>query len=89
MIKAVFKWLKQRQLHFLLEKLASYNDKGIAWSKHSPSVAEEERERLINLIKDKVASLDSEDFSDEFIEALGNGSLKIDASGKYIQYRKM
>ena len=79
-------WLRKRKLENLLEELAIYNDKGIAWRGHDEMQTETERTRIINLIRHQIHLIGEEKISPILLEALKNGYLKTDLTGMYIEY---
>lgn len=81
-------WYRKRKLIGLVEKLAIYNDKGIAWSGHNDKQVEVERQKLLKLIQLQISKLGESRISKELLEAFANGYLKTDITGMYIECAK-
>lgn len=81
-------WYRKRKLIALVEKLAIYNDKGIAWSNHNEQQADVVRQKLLSLIQQQIKKLGEDKISNELMIALHSGSLKTDITGIYVAYAK-
>lgn len=81
-------WYRKRKLIALVEKLAIYNDKGIAWSNHNEQQADVLRQELVSLIQQQIKKLGENHISGELMIALNSGSLKTDATGMYVAHAK-
>lgn len=81
-------WLKRRRLASLVERLAIYNDKGIAWSGHDPARAEVERTLLIAQIEQQISLIGKNKVSPKLLRAIADGTLRLDSTGKYVPYAK-
>ncbi|WP_213377564.1 hypothetical protein [Arsukibacterium sp.] len=84
----MIEWLKRRRLASLVEELAIYNDKGIAWSGHDPARAEVERSLLLAKVEQQIASIGEENVSRKLLEAIADGGIRLDSTGKYVPYAK-
>jgi hypothetical protein len=74
----------KRRLIRQLDHLAFYNDKGVAYARHTPDQAEEERRAKLETIRKLVAEVGEQAFPTEFIDALRSGKLAHDGTGKYV-----
>jgi len=72
----------------LVEKLAIYNDKGIAWSGHDAARAEVERSLLLAKVEQQIASIGEGKVSRKLREAIADGDIRLDGTGKYVPYAK-
>lgn len=81
-------WCRKSKLVRLVERLAVYNDKGIAWSKHNHQQVEDQRQRMLGLILCQINKLGEGRISNELLAALNSGSLKTDMTGRYVFYAK-
>lgn len=72
-----------------LDKLATYNDKGIDWSRHAPEQVMIERAAYISKIKESVALLGAERLPPELLTAIDSGALAEDGTGQYVAAVKM
>lgn len=81
-------WLKRRRLASLVERLAIYNDKGIAWSRHDPARAEVERTLLVTQIEQQISLIGKNKVSPKLLRAVADGTLRLDSTGKYVPYAK-
>jgi hypothetical protein len=75
---------KRARLLRQLDSLAIYNDKGIAWARHSEHQTTVERERRIQLIKRAVAQLSPASLPSQFITDLRAGLVAQDGTGRYV-----
>ena len=66
-----------------LDSLAFYNDKGIAYARHSPEQVELDRTVRLAKIHDLVATLGAANLPQEFLAALDSGDLVTDLTGQY------
>lgn len=81
-------WYRKRKLVGLVERLATYNDKGISWGKHNEQQVETERQRLISSIRCQINKLGESRISNKLLSALNNGSLETDMTGMFITHAK-
>jgi hypothetical protein len=66
-----------------VEKLAIYNDKGIAWAGHSESQVAEHRAALMARIRRAVDELGRGSLPTEFVSALDGSVLEQDGTGRF------
>ncbi|RYG98360.1 MAG: hypothetical protein EON58_07335 [Alphaproteobacteria bacterium] len=66
-----------------LDKLAFYNDKGIAYSRHNDSQVESERSARTARIQQLVAAIGQDCFPSAFLEPLSSGLVATDMTGAY------
>ncbi|MGQ0443293.1 MAG: hypothetical protein ACT4OH_07620 [Methylophilaceae bacterium] len=71
-----------------VERLALYNDKGVAWSKHTDEQARTERARLTAKIQTLVTKLGKAILPPDFLAALKSGELSADVTGHYADVLK-
>ncbi len=69
----------------VVEELALYNDKGIAWRKHDQAQANTERARLTAKIKGLTSKLGQARLPSDFVAALSSGALATDITGRYTE----
>ncbi len=81
-------WYQKRKLVGLVEKLAIYNDKGAAWAGHNEERIIVERQKLLDQIQTQIAVLGENRISSALLDALRNGSLESDITGRYIDVAK-
>ena len=71
------------QLLRALETLATYNDKGIAWSRHAPEQVDVERAKMLLKIQGLVATMGESSFPTKFVQGLRSGALAVDGTGQF------
>lgn len=71
-----------------VDRLALYNDKGIAWSKHTKEQAQAERAQSIAKIQMLVSKLGESNLPPEFVASLRSGTLATDFTGGYVDVLK-
>jgi len=74
-------------IHFL-ENLAFYNDKGFEWSGHTDQELTKERQKAQNQILLYIEKIGEHAFPLQLLEALKNGEVISDFSGKYVEVTK-
>ena len=74
---------RARLLH-LLDNLAFYNDKGIAYARHSPTQVDAERAKGLAKARALVAAVDPNALPPELLRAIEDGSAASDGSGRYV-----
>lgn len=84
----MIRWLKRRRLVSLVERLAIYNDKGIAWSGHDPARAEVERSLLVAQIEQQISAIGNDEVSPKLLGAIADGTLRLDGTGKSVPYAR-
>jgi len=79
-------WLfsKRARLLRLVESLAIYNDKGVAWGNHTSHQADAVRAAKIAELKSIVEKLGIESLPSQFVEAVESGALAVDSTGRFI-----
>jgi hypothetical protein len=75
---------KEATLLRTLERLAFYNDKGIAYARHTPVQVEAERTIGLTRIKELVAEIGVDELPAAFLRAVASGDVARDFTGKYI-----
>lgn len=76
------------RLSSLLDELAIYNDKGIAWKKHNHQQVVDERTRLLAKISKLIDKIGSDNLPCELIAAIQSGELEQDYTGKFKRYAR-
>ena len=76
---------RKAKLYRALDSLATYNDKGEAWSRHTPEQAEAHREAALAQIRELAQALPPAALSAELRRAIESGELATDLTGKYAQ----
>lgn len=78
-------WLfgRRRRLLRTLDALAFYNDKGIAYARHSPERIEAERARGLARARALSAKIAGNELPRDVRQAIDDGDAAIDASGRY------
>ena len=71
-----------------VDRLALYNDKGIAWRKHTEEEAQVERTQAIEKIQALVSRVGESKLPQEFVAALRSGMLATDPTGAYVDVLK-
>lgn len=79
---------EKKKLASLVERLAIYNDKVIAWSGHDPARAEIERSLLVAQIEQQISAIGNDEVSPKLLGAISDGTLKLDSTGKYVPYAR-
>ena len=73
----------QYRLVAVLDRLALYNDKGIAWSRHDAQRAQLEKQKMVGKIEGLVAKIGESVVPADFLRALRSGEVANDLTGKY------
>jgi hypothetical protein len=71
------------QLLRALDKLATYNDKGIGWSRHAPEEVEAERAIMMAKIESFVARVGESSLPPELIQGMRSGAVAVDGTGQF------
>lgn len=71
-----------------VDRLALYNYKGIAWSKHTEEQAQAERAQVVAKIQTLVSKLGESNLPPEFVASLRSGTLATDLTGRYVDVLK-
>ena len=71
------------QLLRALDSVATYNDKGIAWSRHEPAQVQAERAAYVAKVEKLVATMGESSLPTEFIQALRSGAVALDSTGQF------
>ena len=79
---------KRSKLLRQLDRLAFYNDKGIAYARHNPAQVKAEQALGLAKIKDLVAAIGPSSFPDSFLAAVDSGAITTDLTGQYIDILK-
>ena len=79
---------RKAKLYRALDSLATYNDKGEAWSRHSPQEAEAHRAAALARIRQLAMALPPAELPVELRAAIESGELATDLTGKYAQLLK-
>ena len=74
---------KKAKLCRAVDRLATYNDKGIDWAGHSVDEVSQCRSNSIQRIRRMVDELGGESLPPEFLVALENGDLAVDLTGRF------
>ena len=67
-----------------LSSLALYNDKGIAWSRHTPQQSLAERVTRITKVRELAYKLGRDELPPEFFIALDSGEIATDGTGQHV-----
>lgn len=67
-----------------LDKLATYNDKGIYWSKHEPEQVAAARAAYIAKVMSLAAQVGVNNLPAALVSAFESGALATDGTGKYV-----
>jgi len=79
---------KRSKLLRQLDRLAFYNDKGIAYARHNPAQVEAEQAISLAKIRALVAAIGPHSLPDSFIAAIESGAVATDLTGQYIDLLK-
>ena len=79
---------KRSKLLKQLDRLAFYNDKGIAYARHNPAQVETEQAIAMAKIRALVFAIGPNSFPDSFIAAVESGAVATDITGQYIDLLK-
>jgi hypothetical protein len=71
-----------------LDSLAIYNDKGIAWWRHTPEQSEAQRCERMEKIENLISKVGEGALPPEFLKALRSGVLATDDTGLYVDKLK-
>lgn len=71
-----------------VDRLALYNDKGIAWSKHTEAEVQAKRTQDMEKIQALVSRLGESNLPQEFVGAFRSGTLATDLTGNYVDVLK-
>ncbi len=85
----MFTYYRLWKLRRVLDELAIYNDKGIAWKKHSEKQVAAERARLMNKVNSLIEQVGASCLPEELLKAIDNGTLELDGSGIYISCARL
>ena len=71
------------RLRHKVDHLSIYNDKGVAWAKHTDEEARVERERRVAEIRALVERIGRGNLPASFVSALDSGAVADDVTGRY------
>jgi hypothetical protein len=78
----------KRKLIRAVDSLAIYNDKGIAWSRHTPEQSEAQRRERMQKIESLISKVGEGYLPLEFLKAVRSGVLATDDTGLYVDKLK-